>query len=956
MQKETTLNGEAAALIRAGAPGAIESYSPPHWLADLRATADEMRQDRERPPGKPLGRWLGDFLDQDSPSGLLPAEEKLLFAAASGEPCVLEGRAVHLWAAFEAWRQTRPDAPEGDLSFVEAIARFTEAQPEPIQDIIIEATRHAIEELRLPAYWEPKCYADVEQFAASQRRFLSRLEAEATPQQTLARARQDKRFYDLAAEAVIESLTPKPYEPLKLQHEWLNPLLLRDPLNLSAETRERIEEEPRVLRGFFDGLLREVESAGPKQNLGSVFRADPGALRDYFDTVFARYEREHWRWVDPEDGQVEIRAQFLRFLALGGDDNAPVHESRLELHGAHIIGDLDLSGCTIPQPLVFVRCLLAGRLSLQNAVTKSLNLTASCVQSIDAANACIGGGVFLTSGFVAAAGVAFPCASIKGPWSGEGGTFFSRGKFGIDCNGAKIAGDAGLNAGFLGEGGVFFNGAKIEGGLNGGGGVFRNRAKDGSSVALGCEAARIGGGVALGNGFRSEGCVSFVGAGLGGALNGDAGQFINQTEDGRGIALDFKNATVGAGVSLGEGFSAEGEVRFAGARIGNDFCCGGASFANLARAQPDDGYAKAPQAATAINLKDAKIGGTLWLSPPDGEGRAKTVIRGSLTLLGCEVDRLVAEARSWPRRKVETGTRKSATAYILLDDFTYRHLDGSRDHGPPMQKRWLDRQPPEHLGVEFRPQPFDQLIKAYREMGHNGHARAIAKFKERRRYRARFIKLWHGWQDTPKIATSPALSPLNYLAWPFAIIARGVYRAAASMVLAAIWAFVAIGTAYWHGWGRLLLFLLVLWAAGGIFYREVAVQGGFAPSNPVIYLNKDLEAKCGRNWTLCEGAPPELPGFSPFAYSLDTMLPVPGLGQKHAWQPIDRPGKPVIIVVPRLVWRAAYGLISGGPDIVIEERPLTQGTVDKIVKAQTLLSWGVLGLLIVTLSGVVGKD
>ena len=954
MQKETAANGETAALIRAGTPGAVESYSPPQWLADLRAMAGEMKQDRARPPSKPFGRWLGDFLDQDTPSGLLPAEEKLLFAAASGEACILEGRAVHLWAAFEAWRETRPEAPEGDLSFVEAIARFTEAQPEPIQDIIIEATRHAIEELRLPAYWDPKAPADVEEFALSQRRFLARLEAEATPKQTLAQARQDKRFYDLAARAVIESLTPKPYEPLKLENEWLNPMLLRDPLNLSAETREKIEAEPRLLRGFFDSLLREVLSAGRAQNLAGLFKADPGALREYFDTVFERYKREHWRWADPEDGQAEVRAQFLRFLALGGDDNAPVHESRLELHGAHVSGDLDFSGCTIPQPLVFVRCLLAGRMSLQNAVTKSLNFSASCVRSIDAANASVNGGVFLTSGFVAAAGVAFPCASIKGPLSGEGGTFLSRGTFAIDGNGAEIAGNASLNAGFLGEGGVFFNGAKIEGGLDASGGVFRNRAEDGSGVALGCETARIGGGVALENGFRSEGCVSFLGARIDGALNCDAGQFVNQTGDGRGIALDFKNANVRAGVSMGEGFSAEGEVRFAGARIDGDFCCGGGSFGNLARAQPETGT-KARRAATAINLEGARIDGTLALSPLDGLGRAKTVIRGGLSLLGCQAHRLVAESRSWPRRKTETGKRKSAAAYISLDGLTYRQLSGSRDDAPATQKRWLSRQPPEHLGVNFRSQPFDQLIRAYRETGHPGHARAIAKFKEHRRYRARFINLWHGWQDMPKIVTSAALSPLNIIAWPFAIIARTAYRSAASIVLAAIWAFVAFGTAYWHGWGRLLLFLLVLWAAGGIFYREAAIQGSFAPSNPQIYLNKELAAKCGKNWTLCEGVPPELPGFSPFAYSLDTMLPVPALGQKHTWQPVDQPGKPFIIVVPRLVWQPAYGPISGGPDIVIEERPLPEGTVAKISGAQTLLSWGVLGLLIAVLIRMTGK-
>ena len=182
------------------------------------------------------------------------------------------------------------------------------------------------------------------------------------------------------------------------------------------------------------------------------------------------------------------------------------------------------------------------------------------------------------------------------------------------------------------------------------------------------------------------------------------------------------------------------------------------------------------------------------------------------------------------------------------------------------------------------------------------------------------------------------------------------YRSVATVFLAAIWAFVGFGTAYWHGWGRLALFLMALWAAGGLFYREVAVQGSFAPSNPVIYLNKDLEAKCGKNWTKCKGAPPELPNFSPFTYSLDIMLPVLDLGQKYDWQPIDRPDKPVIMVFPSITWEPGYDLPSDVPNIRIEEQPLAEGTVDNIVKAQTLLSWGVLGLLIAMLSGLIRKD
>jgi hypothetical protein len=955
-QEGTTLNGERAALIRAGASGLAESPASPQWLIDLKATADEMRKVRERPPGKPFGRWLGDFLDQDTPSGLLPAEEKLLFAAMTGEACALESRAVLLWAAFDAWRETMPEAPKGNLGFVEAIAKFTEAAPEPVQDVIIEATRHAIETLRLPAYWEPKSAGDVEKFALAQRAFLERLEAEAYPAQTMEHARKDERFYQLAVEAAIESLTPKPYEPLKLTQEWLNPLLRRDPLNLSADMRAKINEQPRMLRGFFDELLRDVKrSAVAEQDFADALKAEPDALRERFETVFARYERERWRSVDPEDPEVQVRASFLRFLSLGGDDFAPLHESRLELSGAYVDEDLDFAGCTIPQPLLFRRCHFAGRISLRDAITKSLNFSTSHIQSIDAESAHIRGGVLLKDGFHATAGVSFPYATIDEMLCCSGALLRSVRGPAFNCRGAEINGDADMKGGFLSEGAVIFHAATIGGDLNCAGSALRNRTEDGSGSSLDCSHAEIAGNAVLSNNFRSEGSVIFSGARIGGTLNCRKGAFLNRTNDGTGRALNFEHAEINDGVYVCEGFYAEGEVRFCGAKVKAGFQGSGGRFDNAAPATADGSAPWPPRAATALDLRAAKIEGILSLGPNSKDPLARAEVRGSLNLQGCHAHQIVDHPSSWPSKRIKVSRRK-LPAFIFLDGFTYDRMAGRGDYAARTRKKWLDRQPPEHLGVNFCHQPFEQLIKVYREMGHNGRARDIAKFKERRRYRALLVRLWHGWRERPKIFKRRMLAPLNTAAWPFALLARVAYRSAATVFLAAIWAFVGFGTAYWYGWGRIALFLLALWAAGGLFYREVAVQGSFAPTNPVIYLNKDLEAKCGKNWTDCKGAPPELPSFSPFTYSLDIMLPVLDLGQKHDWQPIDRPDKPVIMVFPSLAWEPGYDLLSDVPHIRIDERPLAEGTVDRIVRAQTLLSWGVLGLLLAMLPGLIKKD
>jgi hypothetical protein len=55
------------------------------WLVALKCKA----LTGARPRDKPVGRWLGDFLDRDTPTGLLGTELDLLDTCARGEPCVL---------------------------------------------------------------------------------------------------------------------------------------------------------------------------------------------------------------------------------------------------------------------------------------------------------------------------------------------------------------------------------------------------------------------------------------------------------------------------------------------------------------------------------------------------------------------------------------------------------------------------------------------------------------------------------------------------------------------------------------------------------------------------------------------------------------------------------------------------------------------------------------------------
>ncbi|MGO9171898.1 MAG: hypothetical protein ACLP7P_08040 [Rhodomicrobium sp.] len=937
----------------------------PQWLIDLKADAAGMRERRQRPAGLAFGRWLGDFLDQDTPSGLLPAEEKLLFAAAKGEACVLQSRAARVWDVFHGWRQKIQEASvPAEEDFAQAMTKFLEGAPEAVQEVIHDATIQAIVELGLPADWEPKDAAEAETLALAQQAYFARLEAETHPAKVLSEARSSASFFLLAIEAVTQALAQPQGRPLELSDEWLRPLLHSDPLNLPYETREKIEAQPRVLRDFFGEFVRHVKSApGADQAYFARIKADPAPLKAIFDAAFQRYEREAWRWVDPHDPEVRIRASFLRFLSLGGDDAAPVCEGPLQLAQAYIEDDADLSGSTVSQPLSFTRCYFSKRILLTNATLKTLNFRASRVQAIDAGNARVRGAVFLHGGFKAY-GISFPYAAIEGRLSCQGSTFRPAGDFAINFAGAQIAGNADLSDGFLGEGAVFLAGANVRGDLDCAGGTFRNRTADGAGAALDCSNAAITGNAILASGFRSEGAVLFPGAKIGGALNCARGTFVNRTQDGTGAALNAAYAEIGNGVSLSDGFSAEGKVSFHGAHIKSDIVCTGGRFNNSALNKADASPAWAPQLADALILSGAAIDGLLRLGPQGQNASARADIQGSVALAGCHAHEIADHSSSWPAKSLACEGDEAVPAFITLDGFTYDRMAGGGTYDATARKKWLDRQPSQHLGVDFRPQPFEQLIKVYRAMGHESHAREIAKFKGRRRRRANFIKLWHGWANQPRLAQrlfpakwQPYAAPLNWLAWPFAVMWRAVSRSFVSALYALEWFIVGFGTAYGYGYLRLIAFLFALWMAGGLFYGTVADQGGFAPSNPAIYLNKEVQAKCGKSWTDCKGGPPELPSFSPFAYSLDNMLPVPGLGQKNEWQPIGRPDRPVKLALPSLFWLPnSDPRHSEFPDVAIDMQPLSEGTLESIVRTQALLSWFTLGLLAMMLSGLIKKD
>jgi hypothetical protein len=140
---------------------------------------------------------------------------------------------------------------------------------------------------------------------------------------------------------------------------------------------------------------------------------------------------------------------------------------------------------------------------------------------------------------------------------------------------AEIGGSAHI-ADFAFGGAISLLHARIGAGLSIIEGKIGNRTADGRGAAVAADGAHIEGGVTIGKKLVAEGKISLAHARIGGALDCRGATIHNATEDGKGLALDAQYATIADGTlpaglaesGGGEGFTAEGRVTFAKARIG----------------------------------------------------------------------------------------------------------------------------------------------------------------------------------------------------------------------------------------------------------------------------------------------------------------------------------------------------------------------------------------------------
>ena len=678
----------------------------------------------------------------------------------------------------------------------------------------------------------------------------------------------------------------------------------------------------------------------------------------------------------PSDA-LTVRAAFLRFLLLGGDEQAPVHERGTQLRGAVIDGPLDLSGCLIPHNILLHRCQFTHHFSAQDAQVQGLvTLDGShMLGGIDADRIQCEGGLYLREGFKATGEVRLLGAQIDGNLDCNGGQFEVKKGNALSADGSVVKGDVFLNEGFKATGEVRLMGAQIGGSLNCSGGQFE--VKEGE--ALSADGSVVKGNVYLNESFKATGEVRLMGAQIGGSLNCRGGQF----EVKKGNALSVDRSVVSGTVFLNTGFKATGVVRLMGAQIGGSLYCRGGQFevkeGNALSADRsvvsgtvflNGGF----KATGVVRLLGAQIGGSLNCSSGQfevKEGNALTVdssvvngtvflnggfkATGVVRLLGAQIggnldcsggqfevsegyalnlEKAVIKG-AWFFRELQHPLCVNAGhiqldvlvdeigswgAGSVLDGLRYNALGGSAQTAATTRLEWLNKQPLDHLGIPtqanaFRPQPWRQLQRVLRDMGHAEDARQIGMAYEEQLRKADLIG-----------RTAPETSK------PMAAIKRFISRVTHTLF------------GWLSGYGyrpmRLVYRMFVVWLICGIGYWCLALppHNAIGPSDPLVYQNKQY-ADCvpgspqaasaaasgtphAGNWYLCASLPAEYSTLSPFVYSLDILLPFVDLGQEKAWGPlIPTPKKSVWEevmafsaghVVRWLVWfETMFGWVGG---------------------------------------------
>lgn len=639
----------------------------------------------------------------------------------------------------------------------------------------------------------------------------------------------------------------------------------------------------------------------------------------------------------PDPGQAPdpartIRAPILRYLILGGCEACRVHERGVELVGAYIKDELNLSFATARGPTGLIQCWFSSSVMAMQAHLETLVLSGSALPALNANGVRVTGDLLLDHSFTADGEITLSGAIIGGHLGCRRGQFsHSQGRPALNGQSLRVTGGVFLDGGFKANGEVSLSASTIDGQLNCCGGAFYNP----TGHSLNGQDLQVTGGVFLGKGFDARGEVSFSGARIGGQLSCRQGKFSNPTghslngqglqvtgdvflqghfeagevslsgatiggelncEKGEfynqnGVALNGEGLRVAGPVFLDDGFTARGEVSLSGSIIGGQLSCGGGTFVNPTGHSlfgqglqvTGDVYLRNDfKAIGAVKLIGARIGGQLACSRgnfcnPTGEAlngqgmqvagsfiwREMSTVRGSVVLTSAHVGDLVDDLESWPQEKDQ----------LTLHGFTYDRISGAFTDSE-RRLEWLKRGTV--WNGEFYPQPYAQLAKVLREMGHDRAARDVL-FEGERLSRLNSREQRRNQRDSGRQRSS-SFRRIG------ADIANGNAPHFCKDVISRLY----------HGYGykplRQLWLIPMLWLLAALLGYLAWNSGAMVPASDVVLTSPGWQAVAplpdpAVAWTAAGAAGEDWETFNSLAWGFDVVVPVLSLGQTEAWAP-----------------------------------------------------------------------
>jgi hypothetical protein len=308
-----------------------------------------------------------------------------------------------------------------------------------------------------------------------------------------------------------------------------------------------------------------IGQGNAERNSGSSGRARLDAFRPFLPTEEDVVSRLRSGNLDrlgdgtlptADDPTRAIRAPFLRFLILGGEEGIRPHEKGIRLSGAWIQGILDLEACRVSRDIWLKDCRFDAIPVFTSSVIDRVFLDGSSLPGLQAERLDARGGVYLRGARVDGE-IRLTDARLGGNLVCDGAVIKALGGFALNAEGIEVRNVFVRGTDF--RGGINLRGAQLGADFDGTGAtVFRP-----DDVAIAADAIDVGGSVLL-RSANVGGEVRLLGAKIGGDLNCTSTVITNPGHD----ALQLSRAVIEGAFFLRKEAQVNGTLAMTGASVG----------------------------------------------------------------------------------------------------------------------------------------------------------------------------------------------------------------------------------------------------------------------------------------------------------------------------------------------------------------------------------------------------